>query len=91
MTDFNDPLTGEKVQASINEWEAVLDLASQNTEDLIRWINGEITNTQIANGQYMTQWLQASAARAALSTRRPSCRRRRSSLASPRSIDRTRA
>ena len=25
MTDFNDPLTGEKVQGSINEWEAVLD------------------------------------------------------------------
>ncbi len=60
MTDFNDPLTGEKVQASINEWESVLDIASQTTEDLIRWINGEISNDQIANGQYMQQWLQAS-------------------------------
>jgi hypothetical protein len=60
MTDFNDPLTGEKVQASINEWESVLDTASQTTEDLIRWINGEITNDQISNGQYMQQWLQAS-------------------------------
>jgi hypothetical protein len=59
MADFNDPLTGEKVQASINEWGAVLDIASQNTEDLIRWVDGEITNQQIANGQYMSQWVSA--------------------------------
>jgi hypothetical protein len=59
MSDFNDPVTGEKVQASINEWAYVLDIASQNTEDLLRWINGEITNDQIANGQYMSQWLAA--------------------------------
>jgi hypothetical protein len=52
MTDFNDPLTGEKVQGSINEWAYVLDIASQQVEDLIRWIDGEITNNQIANGQY---------------------------------------
>lgn len=60
MADFNDPLTGEKVQASINEWGAVLDIASQNTEDLVRWINGEIGNDQIANGQYMQQWVSGS-------------------------------
>ena len=59
-TDFADPLTGEKVQGSINEWAYVLDIASQNVEDLVRWINGEITNDQIANGQYMQQWLSAS-------------------------------
>jgi hypothetical protein len=58
--DFDDPLTGEKVQASINEWTAVLDTASQSVEDLVRWINGEITNQQIANGQYMQQWVAAS-------------------------------
>jgi hypothetical protein len=60
MSDFNDPVTGEKVQASINEWAYVLDIAAQNTEDLIRWINGEISNDQISNGQYMSQWLAAS-------------------------------
>jgi hypothetical protein len=60
MTDFDDPVTGEKVQASINEWSHVLDVASQGVEDLLRWINGEITNDQIANGQYMRQWLAAS-------------------------------
>jgi hypothetical protein len=60
MSDFDDPLTGEKVQGSINEWEAVLDTASQSVEDLLRWINGEISNQQIADGQYMQQWLQGS-------------------------------
>ena len=60
MTDFNDPLTGEKVQGSINEWAYVLDIAAQNVEDIVRWINGEISNAQIANGQYMQQWVSAS-------------------------------
>jgi hypothetical protein len=60
MMDFDDPVTGEKVQASINEWAYALDIASQQTEDLIRWANGEINNNQIANGQYMQQWLDAS-------------------------------
>ncbi len=56
-TDFDDPLTGEKVQGSINEWTYVLDVRSQDIEDLIRWVNGEITNDQIANGHYLGQWL----------------------------------
>jgi Met-zincin len=60
MTDFDDPLTGEKVQGSINEWGYVLDTATQNVEDLLRWLNGEITNDQIANGQYLQQWVNAS-------------------------------
>jgi hypothetical protein len=60
MTDFNDPLTGEKVQSSINVWGAVTDIASQNVYDLLRWIDGEITDQQIANGQYMSQWLSGS-------------------------------
>jgi hypothetical protein len=60
MTDFDDPLTGEKVQASINEWTSVLDIAAQADEDLLRWLNGEITDQQIANGQYMQQWVAGS-------------------------------
>jgi hypothetical protein len=59
MSDFNDPLTGEKVQASINEWGAVLDQQTQNVDDILRWIDGEISNTQISNGQYMQSWLTA--------------------------------
>jgi hypothetical protein len=60
MVDGNDPLTGEKVQTSVNEWAAVLDIASQGTEDLLRWINGEITDAQITNGDYMRDWVSAS-------------------------------
>jgi hypothetical protein len=60
MVDGNDPLTGEKVQTSVNEWAAVLDFASQGTEDLLRWINGEITDAQITGGDYMRDWVNAS-------------------------------
>jgi hypothetical protein len=60
MMDFDDPLTGEKVQSGINEWAYVLDTATQSVEDLIRWLNGEISNSQIANGQYLQQWVSAS-------------------------------
>ncbi len=60
MVDADDPLTGEKVATSVNEWGAVLDIASQGTEDLIRWINGEISDAQIINGQYLNFWVKAS-------------------------------
>jgi hypothetical protein len=60
MVDANDPLTGEKVQTSVNEWGAVLDYAAQATEDLLRWIDGEITDQQIVDGQYMQAWVNAS-------------------------------
>jgi hypothetical protein len=59
MVDADDPLTGEKVVTSVNEWGAVLDLAAQGTEDLIRWINGEISSQQIADGQYLDFWVRA--------------------------------
>ncbi|MGH7280142.1 MAG: hypothetical protein ACRELY_01340, partial [Polyangiaceae bacterium] len=47
MVDANDPLTGEKVTTSVNEWASVLDYAAQGTEDLLRWINGEISDNQV--------------------------------------------
>jgi hypothetical protein len=59
MVDADDPLTGEKVVTSVNEWGAVLDIASQGTEDLIRWINGEISSAQIMSGQYLNFWVKA--------------------------------
>ncbi len=61
MVDANDPLTGEKVVTSVNEWGHVLDIASQGTEDLLRWINGEISDAQIMNGQYLRDWIGATA------------------------------
>jgi hypothetical protein len=59
MVDANDPLTGEKVVTSVNEWGAVLDIAAQTTEDLIRWINGEISSQDIVDGQYLNFWVRA--------------------------------
>lgn len=60
MVDADDPLTGEKVSTSVNEWGHVLDIASQNAVDLIKWFNGELSDADITNGTYMKYWLQAS-------------------------------
>lgn len=60
MVDADDPLTGEKVATSVNEWGHVLDLASQGTEDLLRWINGEISDSDIASGKYLHDWVASS-------------------------------
>ncbi len=59
MVDGDDPLTGEKVAASINIWTAVTDIASQSLVDLVRYMNGELTTAQITNGTYISQWAQA--------------------------------
>ncbi len=59
MVDADDPVTGEKVITSVNEWGHVLDIASQGTEDLLRWINGEISDTDITSGGYMLDWMKA--------------------------------
>jgi hypothetical protein len=60
MVDANDPLTGEKISTSVNEWVGVLDISSQAGMDLIRWINGEISDDQIRGGQYIRDWAAAS-------------------------------
>jgi hypothetical protein len=60
MVDADDPLTGEKVSTSVNEWAHVLDIASQGTEDLLRWINGEISDKDITSGKYLRDWVASS-------------------------------
>src|SRR5262249_20514125 len=59
MVDGDDPLTGEKVAASINIWTAVTDIASQSLTDLVRYMNGELKPADITNGSYITKWAQA--------------------------------
>ncbi len=56
MVDADDPLTGEKVAASINIWSHVTDIASQSLVDLVRYANGELTTADITNGNYITNW-----------------------------------
>jgi hypothetical protein len=58
MVDADDPLTGEKVAASINLWTATTDLAAQKLVDLVRYINGELSTSQITNGTYVRAWAQ---------------------------------
>ena len=68
MVDGVDPLTGEKVSASINEWITVLDGAAQGAMDTIRWLNGEITDQDVVSGQYINEWLSATNKGLALSS-----------------------
>ncbi len=60
MVDADDPTTGEKVSTSVNEWGYVLDFVAQWTGDLLRWINGEISDKDIAGGSYLQDWVKAS-------------------------------
>jgi hypothetical protein len=53
MLDGVDPLTGEKVQASINVWDSVTQSAAQSSVDVIRWMNGEISQDDIMSGAYV--------------------------------------
>jgi len=60
MVDADDPLTGEKVAASINIWSHVTDSAAQQLVDIVRYINGEIPTSEITDGKYIRDWAQAS-------------------------------
>ncbi len=54
MVDANDPITGEVVSASVNVWNAVTDLASQSAVDTMRWYLGELSNSDVSTGDYIT-------------------------------------
>src|SRR5262249_26644207 len=59
MVDADDPLTGEKVAASINIWTHITDIGAQNLVALVRYMNGELTTADITNGNYVTNWANA--------------------------------
>ena len=60
MVDADDPITGEKVAASINIWDYVTDLAVQGLVDVVRYANGELSTEEITNGDYIRNWAMAS-------------------------------
>jgi hypothetical protein len=62
MVDADDPLTGEKVHASINIWTHVNDLASQQLLDVARYIKGELTTADVTDGTYVKDWALAAEA-----------------------------
>ncbi|MEO7331629.1 MAG: hypothetical protein ABI193_23845, partial [Minicystis sp.] len=59
MVDGDDPVTGEKVAASINIWTHITDVASQGLVDLVRYMNGELDASQITEGKYIRDWASA--------------------------------
>lgn len=56
MVDGVDPLSGAKVQASINVWDSVTKSAAQSAVDVIRWLNGELAEEDIKSGAYINQY-----------------------------------
>lgn len=60
--DAEDPLTGEKVSASVNVWSHVNDLFSQKVVDIMRYIKGELKTEDVTDGTHIREWAQASEA-----------------------------
>ncbi len=60
MVDADDPLSGEKVAASINIWSSVTDVAAQQLVDLVRYTNGELPTAEVTDGTYVRDWVLAS-------------------------------
>jgi hypothetical protein len=61
-TDSEDPLTGEKIAASINVWSHVNDLFSQKLVDMMRYVAGELKTDDLTEGTNIKDWAQASEA-----------------------------
>jgi hypothetical protein len=58
--DAEDPLTGEKISASVNQWGAVLDRAASTLVDLLGLINGDVDPNKYITGQTVSDWVNAS-------------------------------
>ncbi len=59
MVDADDPVTGEKIAASINIWTHITDVASMGLVDLVRYMNGELKDSDITEGKYIRDWAAA--------------------------------
>jgi hypothetical protein len=59
MVDADDPLTGEKVAASINIWTHITDIAGRILIDTIEYMNGDLKTADITEGDYIVNWAKA--------------------------------
>lgn len=59
MVDAHDPLTGEKISASVNVWSHVTDQWTQGVVDTARYIRGELTDGDVTEGKYIDDWASA--------------------------------
>src|SRR4029079_1419505 len=51
MVDAEDPITGEKIAGSVNQWGATLDRAAAQLVDLVELINGTTAHEAFIGGQ----------------------------------------
>jgi hypothetical protein len=59
MVDAEDPLTGEKIAGSVNQWGGVLDRAASSLVDILGLLNGEIDPQRFIAGHDVTDWVRA--------------------------------
>ena len=62
MVDAEDPLTGEKVAGSVNQWGSTLDRAAGQLVDLVELINGVTTPDKFIAGRDVSDWVAANQA-----------------------------
>ena len=66
--DAEDPLTGEKVSASVNQWGAVLDRAAATLVDLLGLLNGDVDPSTFIAGKNVSDWVSANRPSGAMTT-----------------------
>jgi len=57
MVDAEDPLTGEKISGSVNEWAWVLERSASNLVDILGLLNGEIAAEEYISGEDVSMWI----------------------------------
>jgi hypothetical protein len=57
MVDSEDPLTGEKVAGSVNQWEGTLDRAAANLVEIVNLLNGLTPSTDLIEGKDVRDWI----------------------------------
>ncbi len=57
MMDAEDPLTGEKISGSVNQWGDVLERGAAQLSDLVALLAGEIAPTDYIKGQNVSEWV----------------------------------
>ncbi len=61
MVDAEDPLTGEKIAGSVNQWGSTLDRAAAQLTDLVELIGGTTSPDQFIAGQDVSSWVKTNA------------------------------
>jgi len=59
MMDAEDPLSGEKISGSVNQWAFVLDRNASSLVDILALLNGEIEADAFLEGQNVEDWVKA--------------------------------